>query len=320
MRLFYHSHEDLRLPGRSPKLLETLGKRMELYRAEGKVNSFYRVRSARNAVTEFCRGKDCRFSDITPEWLSACDRYWRAGGKSSTTILIYMKVLKCEMNELVRSGQMKAESFPFGKGRYEAPHPSSRKLALDIEQVRLIASYSGNTTIERYRDLWLFSYLCNGINFRDMLFLRYSNIKNGEIVFVRSKTAHSLAQIKEIRAAFMPQMKEIVNRWGNVYDGNPDTFLFKYAKGDESPFEADALVRKVTALCNRHLKRLAEILELPPFTTYSARHSFATILNRQGVDLKYISDSLGHSSLQMTETYLAGFSKEDRKKYSELLL
>lgn len=300
-------------------LIGALEKRMSDFERTGKANSYYRVRSAKRAFEDFCGGKDVRLGEITPEWLASCEKCWRNGGKSPTTIVIYMKVLRREINELIREGKMDPADNPFGKGRYEMPVPQSRKLALTQEQVRAIASYRGSRTIERYRDLWLFSYLCNGINFRDMLFLRYRNIVGNEICFYRSKTLRSSSQPHEIRAAYTPLMKEIVSRWGNSYE-TQDTLLFKYARGDEGPFEIEALVRKVTSLCNRHMNKLAEILGIPAFTTYSARHSFATILNRKGVGLKYISDCLGHSSLKVTETYLAGFTDEDRARFSDLLL
>ena len=53
--------------------------------------------------------------------------------------------------------------------------------------------------------------------------------------------------------------------------------------------------------------------------TYSARHSFATVLKRSGVNISYISESLGHSNLAITENYLASFEAEERKKNSILL-
>lgn len=303
----------------APGLIEALEKRMNDFEKEGKVNSYYRVRSAKKAFESFCGRKDPHIMDITPEWLTSCEKFWRSNGKSSTTIVIYMKVLRREVNELLRTGRLAPEENPFGKGKYELPSPQSRKLALTLDQIRAIASYRGNATIERYRDLWLFSYLCNGINFRDMLFLRYRNIIGNEISYYRSKTYRSKSVPHEIRAAYTPLMQNIVSRWGNERLSQ-DTFLFKYARGDDNPFEVDALVRKVTSLCNREMRILAEILKIPVFTTYSARHSFATILNRKGVDLKYISDCLGHSSLRMTETYLAGFTEEDRARFSEMLL
>ena len=319
MNNYLNIHLFERLHHHSPTISEAFEVRMEQFMKEGKINSYYRVRSAKRAIEKIV-GNGFRLSDITPEWLADCELRWRREGKSPTTIVIYMKALKAEINEQARNGNFDIDMMPFGRGRYELPPAHSRKMALTKEQVTAIAYYKGNPTLEKYRDLWLFSYLCNGINFRDMIFLRYSNVYGDEISFYRSKTSHSLKAAKEIRASFTPMMREIITRWGNPYDGRQDTFLFKYASGNETPFEADALVRKVTSLCNRHLKQLAEILGIPVFTTYSARHSFATILNRNGVNIKYISDSLGHSSLKMTETYLAGFTEEDRLKYSKILL
>ena len=50
-----------------------------------------------------------------------------------------------------------------------------------------------------------------------------------------------------------------------------------------------------------------------------ARHSFATVLKHSGANIAYISESLGHNSLQTTETNLASFEKEERLKNAALL-
>ena len=42
-------------------------------------------------------------------------------------------------------------------------------------------------------------------------------------------------------------------------------------------------------------------------TTYVARHTFATVLKRSGVDIGIISESLGHSDLKTTQIYLDSF-------------
>lgn len=82
-------------------------------------------------------------------------------------------------------------------------------------------TYKGSKTVEKYRDFWFFSYLCNGINFRDMLFLRYGNIVDGEICFVRSKTSHTSNHIREIRAVLTPEMRDIIKRWETRTKGIP---------------------------------------------------------------------------------------------------
>ena len=41
--------------------------------------------------------------------------------------------------------------------------------------------------------------------------------------------------------------------------------------------------------------------------THCARHSFATILKRSGINIAIISEALGHSDLKTTQIYLDSF-------------
>jgi integrase len=43
------------------------------------------------------------------------------------------------------------------------------------------------------------------------------------------------------------------------------------------------------------------------------------VLKRAGVNIAYISESLGHSDLKTTEHYLASFEKDEREKNAALL-
>jgi site-specific recombinase XerD len=76
----------------------------------------------------------------------------------------------------------------------------------------------------------------------------------------------------------------------------------------------------VIHLINEHMKKIAVELEInKPITTYYARHSFATILKNSGVSTEFISEALGHSSLQTTKNYLAGFEEDAIKKTTDVL-
>lgn len=283
----------------------------------GRINSYYRYRSTLRALERFA-GKHISYMEISPKWLKECESYWAKGGLSQTSVNIYMKTLKSILHRGLTE-DTKSYRFPFGQGRYEIPPCRPRMMAMTKEQIRLIASYRGAPMKEYYRDLWMFSYMCNGINFRDMLFLKYRNIRNGEIIFRRTKTMKASKEARTIKAYITPQMAAIIEKWGNSFTGNPDTYIFRHAKGGESAMEVTRTVRNVISRCNNTLKGIACELEIPAFTTYSARHSFATILKRGGTDIKYISESLGHTSISMTEHYLDGFEREDRVRYSKIL-
>lgn len=72
---------------------------------------------------------------------------------------------------------------------------------------------------------------------------------------------------------------------------------------------------------NAAMARLAKKLEIKvPVTTYVARHSFATILKRGGAPIEYISESLGHSNVMTTESYLGSFGSDSREKFAKILV
>ena len=102
-----------------------------------------------------------------------------------------------------------------GKDKYEIQAGAGRKKALTLQEIGKIVRFSdGNETTERYRDLWFFMYLCNGINTADLVKLKYKNIHDGEICFVRQKTERTNKTIKEICVPITPEMETIIERWG----------------------------------------------------------------------------------------------------------
>ena len=86
-----------------------------------------------------------------------------------------------------------------------------------------------------------------------------------------------------------------------------------------TPFKEKDKIKSVTKRCNKRLKKIATILGIEGLSTYTARHSYATVLKRSGANIAYISESLGHNDLKTTENYLASFEKEERVKNARLL-
>ena len=309
---------DERLGNSNDNLNSLFKQRMEALLKDNRINSYYRFRGTLRNIEKFA-GENIMFCDLTPGWLKKCQAFMFDSGKNPTSVNIYMKTLRCIVNDAVEKGLIKAKANPFNMGQYELPRPKIRKMALDKKSIEAISRYGGDERLEMYRDLWMFSYLCNGINFMDMIFLRYGNIVDGEIRVVRSKTRNSRSGGREIRAILSPALQEIIHKWGNSDNGDPNTLIFPFAKGNESPSEAIRVVREVTYRTNRALEEVALALGIPPFTTYSARHSFATVLNKGGADIRFISECLGHTNIKMTETYLAGFNHDERTMFSRIL-
>ena len=62
------------------------------------------------------------------------------------------------------------------------------------------------------------------------------------------------------------------------------------------------------------MAEISKELKYDNISTYTARHSYATVLKRSGANIAFISESLGHSDLRTTENYLASFEQEERAK------
>lgn len=224
-------------------------------------------------IIEKFAGKKIPFATVTIDWMKRFEHDLLSTGKSYTSISFYCRDLRCIINQARKDGLVSDIQYPFGVGKYEIPEGYRRKMALTLEQIEKVVTFTdGQAETEEFRDLWFFSYLCNGINFMDLLNLKYSNIINGEIYFIRAKTSRTSKRKKEIRAVITAEMQAIIDRWGNG-NHHPDTCIFKYLTGNESPFEKKDKVKYITKRCNQKLKHIAKALGIEKLSTYTARHN-----------------------------------------------
>ena len=291
--------------------------KIEDLRGQERVGSMLVYNVVMQGVERFA-GNHVAMDIISVEWVRRYEKFLLGEGKSRTTIGIHMRHLRAILNDAYRCGLIKEAQYPFGRGRYEIQAGEGRKMALTLEQIGQIARYDdGNETTARYRDYWLFLYLCNGINVADFVRLRYRDIVNGEICFVRQKTEHTTKTRKEIHVVVVEQMQTIIDRWGNT--PNPDNLIFPILDGNEAVIQRKANTVAAAGAINVRMRTIGKALGIGNISTYTARHSFATVLKRAGANIAYISESLGHQDLKTTENYLASFEKEERQKNAELL-
>ena len=263
-------------------------------------------------------GDKIRFDVVTVEWVKKYEKFLHSEDKTTSTIGIHLRTLRTILNEARRSGIIKESQYPFGRGRYEIQAGEGRKLALTLDQIGKIARYEdGSDATAKYRDYWMFLYLCNGINMADCVKLKYGDIVNGELCFVRQKTERTTRTRKEIHVIVSEPMQKIIDRRGNVPE--PDNYIFPVLTGNETALEQKRKTQYLTRAINKLMTMIGKALGIDHISTYTARHSFATVLKRSGANIAYISESLGHQDLKTTENYLASFEREEREKNAELL-
>jgi integrase/recombinase XerD len=273
------------------------------------------------------KGENIKLKSVSVVWLRSYEKFLLsektgnkedAKGKSFTTVGFHMRAIRTIMNKAKTDKLIKDSDYPFGEGGYKITTGKGRHLALTLSQIAQIFEYSdGKESTAYYRDLFVFSYLCNGINFADLARLKYSDIESGEVVWLRQKTINTDTVKEEIQAYLTPEMQLIIDRWGN--DHKPTNFIFPILTGNETQAEIKTIVKNTIKHTNNRLERIGKELNLGKISTYTARHSFATILKNSGANISFISESLGHANIGVTKNYLSGFEKSERIKNAATL-
>src|SRR5690606_34913724 len=97
-------------------------------------------------------------------------------GKASATIGIYMRNLRHIFNRAIKEGLIHQSLYPFN--HYKIPVSRNIKKALPIEHISKIFFTDLNLT-ERGRlgiDLFVFSFATEGMNFKDILQIKKSDV------------------------------------------------------------------------------------------------------------------------------------------------
>ncbi|MEI6947353.1 site-specific integrase [Paraflavisolibacter sp. H34] len=263
------------------------------------------------------------FEEITPDFLRAYEHWMIQRGRSRTTVGIYLRQIRTIFNEAIAEGLISRDIYPFGKRKYVVPTGRNVKKALTLAEIGKIYYYEAEpgTSEEMARDLWMFSYFANGINFKDLALLRYRNIQDEYIIFERAKTIFtSRANPRPISVYINSDMERIINRWGNKPIVR-DSFIFPIIDPGADVVRQDRNIEQIVQFTNRNMKRIGEKLGIEKtLTTYAARHSFSTVLKRSGASIEFISECLGHSNVRTTENYLDSFENEMKKHFSKSLL
>jgi len=318
-------------------LFTTLEAAGEKLRKDGRISTAVAYECTLRSLKEFSGKEKLPFEFVTVKFLKDYENWmltprvikWktkadddkeRTKTNSRTTVGIYLRNVRTIFNELKPVGV----PYPFGKtkqGLYQIPKGKNTKKALTQAVVAKIAAYEApkETLEQRSRDLWLFSYLCNGINVKDMARLKYANIKGDKITLIRAKTADSVDEETLIDIMITKPIRQIIDRWGNK-PAKKDSYIFPILQLGMTPEEEYRTIQQAVQTINKNMTRICKQLKIDRATTYTARHSFATVLKRSGASVEFISESLGHKNKQTTQNYLANFEDDEKKKWANMLL
>ncbi len=266
-----------------------------------------------NILKGFVAKKDLPFNAITYDFLKRFETFHLAKeGNGYNGLSVYLRTIRAIYNYAIKAGIADKELYPFDA--YKIKSIPTEKRALDIDLLNNIVNLKlqPGDKLFNARNYFVASYMMYGMNFKDMAFLKKTDIIDGRVNYRRSKTA-KLYDIK-----LFPALQEILDYY---IEADPDAeFVFPILRPDSLAAQLKAL-KWARKRYNAKLKLIANKCDIETnLTSYVSRHSFATQAMLNTVPIAAISAMLGHSSIKTTEIYLKGLPSNILDDYNSQIM
>ncbi len=264
--------------------------------------------------------KNLKVSQITPDFLKGYEKWMTDNGRSLTTVGMYVRALRTIFNMAIENEVITASKYPFKK--YTIPSPQKISRTLKKEEIKQIINYTAKRDADAVAlDYWVFSFISNGMNFKDIALLKYGNINGDFLEFRRAKTKRTTNNNSlPIMVPLDENLSYIIKKRGNKSIKKED-YIFPILKHGLTPQQEYDHIKTFVRNTNKRLTRVGIELGLSlKVTSYVARHCFATIQKNNNAPLAYISEALGHSNLKTTQNYFGRFEDEGLKVFHSGLM
>lgn len=237
-------------------------------------------------IEEFA-GADVTWESITHKWLHDWDRWMERTMPSANSRGIHLRNLRHVVNSAIDDGLLSV--YPFR--RFSIRKTETAKLALSVKQLREMIHADLKSGAE-YRDIFILSFLLQGINIGDLCHLPLSSYDGERLHYRRSKTG----KLYDIKVE--PEALAIIEK----YHGKGGTYLLDILERWES-------AASYRSKFNKRLKQLFPHLQ--HMSSNCARHTYATLLGEIDVPIEVISQAMGHS---IGSSVTAIYIKHDQRK------
>ena len=280
--------EALEVPVTLDNVLETDGRRVYCTIAEyfrrtitqlesvGKIGSASKHKVTFSLLQQF-RSTNIRFDEITVGYLRDFELFLMKKGNKSNSIATKFSVLKAVYNKALAEGIFTTPHSPFLQFKIGRLWTATRKRAIRKEEVQRLMQAEipadGSAYLDFARDIFLFSYLSAGINFKDIATLRYCDMDN---------KCSSLTSIE------IPASVETIK--ASAFKGCSSLATVTFENGSqlktiEGGYPSSGTFADCTALTSIEIPASVETIEAAAFKGCS---SLATVTFEKGSQLKTI--------------------------------
>ena len=266
---------------------------VEELKRNGQWGTARNLERALSSFFSFLGGRDIPLGQLDERLVLEYEK-WLSGRVKRNSSSCYMRALRSAYNKVVNRYQLE-QVFPF-RNAYTGVARTCKRAVREEVIIRLLELDLSHSAPHAFsRDLFIFSYCTRGMAFVDIAYLKKENVVGGVLSYIRHKTGQRLT----IRIE--PCMEEIIKRYASVPES---PYLFPIISSD-NPEDAFRQYQSALGYHNRKLKQLGALVgENLHLTSYTSRHSWATVARNHNVPLSIISAGMGHTSEKTTLIYL----------------
>ena len=279
---------------------------VERLKKSGKVGNARAYENTLKRLISYLGHSKLKFKEINYDFLEDFQASLLHKGVKQNTISFYLRTIRTIFNKALKARVTDRQYYAFQD--FSIKNESTQKRAVSKSIIQMIAEVElpGETPIWHHRNYFLLSFYLIGISFVDLSYLKWSDIKDGRVVYKRRKTgkiysiklvdkAEKILDYYQCKNSFTPYILPIIP---SAVVGDAAKEMYYTRQGYKN--------------CNKYLARIAGQLGLEvKITTYVARHSWATIAKTLGYSKDLIAEALGHEyGNKITGIYLDHYSNE----------
>ena len=266
----------------------------------GRLGTAKTYRDALMSFSRFRNGEDLTIDALDAETMNLYEAWLKGRGVKRNSSSCYLRTLRTLYRKAVETG-LTTDKHIFR--HVFTGFAKTAKRAIPLGSLRAIRQLqlSEGSAIAFARDLFMLIVYLQGISFVDLAYLKKDDIRNGQLHYSRKKTG------QELTVGWESVMQDIVDNYIHLTKGSPYLLPIITKTDGTERRQYERMEHKV----NYYLKKIGTMVGLQAsLTTYTGRHTWASILRDMGTSLSVISKGLGHESLKTTQIYLSSIDME----------
>lgn len=230
--------------------------------------------------------RDVSFSDLTFEFISSFEYFLQSKGYHTNTIAKHMKHLKRHINVAINKDYMEIQKYAFRKYKIKTIENKHTHLAPEeLEKLEKLSLTGRHIRYQKSLDAFLFCCYA-GMRYSDFVSLSVENI-----VEIHQETWLIYKSVKTNAEVRLPLYLLFEKKGLTLLEKYKDNIQDFFRLRDNSNINKELII----------LARLAGVSKNISFHT--ARHTNATLLIYNGVNITTVQKLLGHKSLKTTQVY-----------------